>query len=375
MYEWLIDVDLASLYPNTIININISPETKVFRVDYDGVLWQCDDEKELEVIYADKNVKTRKAGDIKAEIKEKEYTLSSYNVAFVNFYEKKGIIPEILDHLYMGRKSKKKESFSYTQKQKDLFDSCPEFHSHGDEYEKVEGIVNDEKVFKAMTKEQYKQYTEFKRQEEICYALQLALKIVLNSIYGYTGTKYSRFYDVDLAMSTTLSGQTITCDSSDMIEDYFKYVFLKSSLVKKKFPNATPKDLEGPVCGYNDTDSIFLSTKIRTNLGILTIGDLFDSAKHSYGKKMIVTEHGHEVVPAGSLECLTFNSEKETVEFGRVRNLIRHKVSKGKWKIKAGGNEVIMTEDHGCMVLREGKLIRIPPKDIKSTDKMVVLKK
>jgi DNA polymerase elongation subunit (family B) len=269
MYEWLIDVDLASLYPNTIININISPETKMFRVDYQGVLWDCDDDLDLDVIYPDKEIVNRKAGEIKKEIKDNGYTLSSYNVAFISFNKQKGIIPEILDHLYKGRKSKKKESFSYTQKQKDLFDNCPEYHSHGDDYVEVDGIVDDEKIVKAMTKEQHVKYSEFKRQEEIAYALQLSLKIVLNSIYGYTGTKYSRFYDVDLAMSTTLSGQTITCDSSDMIEDYFKHEFLKSKLVKKKFPNATPKDIEGPVCGYNDTDSAFLTFReVMDNMGI-----------------------------------------------------------------------------------------------------------
>ena len=33
-----------------------------------------------------------------------------------------------------------------------------------------------------------------------------------------------------------------------------------------------------------------------------------------------------------------------------------------------------MTEDHGCMVYRDSKLIRICPKDIIKGDKMVVWK-
>ena len=271
MYEWLIDVDLASLYPNTIINLNISPETKRFRVVYDGLLWDCEDDKELSVIYPDDREEILVAKDIKEEIKENNYTLSSHNVAFTSFNIQKGIVPEILDHLYQGRKAKKKESFSYTKKQVEMFKNTEEVEEGID----VEMIMEDkdgnkQMVKKKMPEDQYKTFSEYKRNEDICYALQFALKIVLNSIYGYTGTKYSRFYDTDLAMSTTLSGQTITCDSSDMIEDYFKRDFLKSGLVKKKFPNATPVVLEDSrICAYNDTDSAFLSFKdVMDKMGI-----------------------------------------------------------------------------------------------------------
>jgi DNA polymerase elongation subunit (family B) len=125
LYEWLIDVDLASLYPNTIININISPDSKIFQIQYVGNIWECDDNKILK-IKKDKNATEEMfCRDIKKLIKDNEYTVSSYNTVFRGFHEKKGIIPEILEHLYKERKAKKKESFSFIQKQKDYFCEMP----------------------------------------------------------------------------------------------------------------------------------------------------------------------------------------------------------------------------------------------------------
>ena len=53
--------------------------------------------------------------------------------------------------------------------------------------------------------------------------------------------------------------------------------------------------------------------------------------------------------------------------------MIRHKVSKAKYKIKTkSGKEIIVTNDHSCIVIRNGKQISIKAKDINiKTDKII----
>ncbi len=56
-----------------------------------------------------------------------------------------------------------------------------------------------------------------------------------------------------------------------------------------------------------------------------------------------------------------------------MKHIIRHKVSKPKFKIKTkSGKEVIVTGDHSCIVFRDGKQIPIKAKDINiKTDKIL----
>ena len=115
-------------------------------------------------------------------------------------------------------------------------------------------------------------------------------------------------------------------------------------------------------------------TIIHTNLGSMPIETLYDNFKNS---DKTITFKGHEIINIENkhVKVPTFYSDKQIADWGKVKNLVRHKVTKKKYKIVAGGKEVTMTEDHGCMVLRGGKLLRISPADINiKTDKMVVLK-
>jgi hypothetical protein len=117
---------------------------------------------------------------------------------------------------------------------------------------------------------------------------------------------------------------------------------------------------------YNDTDSLVFDTKITTNIGEVTIGDLYETTQTNHD----LSYHGHEIKPVNHLHTLTFKNNKAS--WGKIKNLIRHKVTKGKYKIKVAGHEVIMTEDHGCLVYRDGHLQRLSPKEIKKGDKMVI---
>ena len=78
---------------------------------------------------------------------------------------------------------------------------------------------------------------EFKSREQKFDNIQLANKILMNALYGYFGTKTSRFYIVAVAEAITLTGQ----DESRRVQE----------LLEK----------EGYIILYGDTDSMFILVK------------------------------------------------------------------------------------------------------------------
>ena len=56
----------------------------------------------------------------------------------------------------------------------------------------------------------------------------------------------------------------------------------------------------------------------------------------------------------------------------KCSQIFRHKVSKRKFKIKYGDKNVIITEDHGLMVYRNGIFMRISPLEYKKGDKIII---
>lgn len=55
----------------------------------------------------------------------------------------------------------------------------------------------------------------------------------------------------------------------------------------------------------------------------------------------------------------------------RIKKIIRHKIEKKLYRIKTGNNEVIITEDHSLVVLRNGELFGITIKELKDGDKLL----
>jgi DNA polymerase elongation subunit (family B) len=210
-YEWIYDLDLTSLYPSIIMSLNISPETKIGKIDnWDAEQYVRGVEKEYSI-----------AGNLVSKEKlQKFLDTYKYSVASNGVLYKtdvKGIIPSILD---------------------DWFDKRVEYKDLMKKYGK-EGN-NEQYVF-------YKQR-------------QLVQKILLNSLYGVLGLPAFRFYDIDNAEAVTLTGQTVIKKTADVINkkynkelltdniDYNIYIdtdscfFSALPLVKHRFPSIDISD-------------------------------------------------------------------------------------------------------------------------------------
>lgn len=127
---------------------------------------------------------------------------------------------------------------------------------------------------------------------------------------------------------------------------------------------------EVPIIIYGDTDSSSSDTLIRTDKGIYTIEEL-------YNKNIISGSAGNTLKGHESVNCkekvLNWD-ENRKIFYTPVKRIIRHKVTKPKWKLKTkSGKEIIVTNDHSMIVFRDGKKLEIKPSQILKTDKILVI--
>tara|TARA_R110000796_G_scaffold20781_4_gene61630 strand:- start:2730 stop:4835 length:2106 start_codon:yes stop_codon:yes gene_type:complete len=311
----IVSFDANSLYPNVMISLNTSPETKVGKVDIVG-------DKVIIQHVSGKQFSLDRPGFAKF-LKKEECSLSKAGVMFTQ--KKKGIIPEFLEYYYNQRVGIKKKLF-----------------------------IAKQKLEKDSTN------TNLKYEVERLNTSQMVIKILVNSCYGYMGNKKAPIGDDDIASSVTLTGQAIIKKSNEFIKEY----------IKSRVPSLSDHQLEENII-YNDTDSLVYDTIVTCNGESIKIGELYDA----YAKENNInsSNHGHDTIEVDNVNVTTFHTKEELNKSSKVRRLIRHKVSKRKFKVKVGDKEVIMTEDHGLMVKRGENIVRISPTEVKEGDKVVIM--
>jgi len=210
--NYILSFDANSLYPNVMISLNLSPETKI------GKILQKDDNQIVMEMVSGK-VKEFTYPMFAKMIKDYKLTISKANVVF--HQQEKGMVPEIVDYYYQKRKVFKDEYTDLRKKHAVMKKDDPDYEQIGIEAQR------------AGTK-------------------QLTVKILINSIYGYFGNKNAPIGDDDIASSVTLSGQAVIKQSNVIIRDFIK---LKTGL--------TDEDLKkkDPII-YNDTDSSYASIEL-----------------------------------------------------------------------------------------------------------------
>lgn len=203
--EGIITFDANSLYPNTLISLNLSLETKV------GKVIAFDKEKDLvEVRLVNGKIHQLTIENFQKLLKKEKLAISKAKVLYTQ--KKKGIIPEYVDDLYAERVATKNEMLQLEDKNQHL-------HKNSNEYK------------------------HNKRKIDQLNIMQYTFKILLNSIYGVFANRHSPFYDIDHAASITNTGQAVIKAANKISENYIreKYNTTEDSYV------------------YSDTDSTHLS--------------------------------------------------------------------------------------------------------------------
>jgi hypothetical protein len=167
-----------------------------------------------------------------------------------------------------------------------------------------------------------------------------------------------------VAGTITAEGRELTRKMDEVNEDYwYNYWHLDTKLHKKlSIKNVTPIKKGEEVSIYGD--SVHGDSIIHTDNGTYKIEDLYNLQNEKSIRK------DKEVIP---VDFKTLNwTEERGIHYSKVKNIIRHKTSKKKFKIRAGGREVIVTEDHSIIVFRNGEKIEVKPNEIKSEDKVLI---
>ena len=218
-----------------------------------------------------------------------------------------------------------------------------------------------------------------KRQE---YALlQNSQKVLANAAYGSCASPAFYFYNCKLAADITGECRELTKTMWHNLEEFFHETIWERKDLWEQFDFELDESKHDwyrtqPISVYSDTDSIegnsLLLTK-ENNKNIskkISIADLFKQSLDKFGLHTL-TENGQEIVKSDKL-VLNWTKDKQ-LNYCPIKWVMRHKVNKECFKIKTkSGKEIIVTEDHSCVVFRNNEQITIKAKDInKDTDKIL----
>lgn len=89
-------------------------------------------------------------------------------------------------------------------------------------------------------------------------AYEQAVKVMLNSIYGAFGNKWFHFFNIDIAESITLQGQSAILYSEKILNKYFQEFWHKDRAVHAHFNITVKNKLVRPSVVYIDTDSCYV---------------------------------------------------------------------------------------------------------------------
>lgn len=211
--ENLVSFDANSLYPSVMISLNLSPETKVGRLE------KSDDGKSMLLHHKSGKVLEYANESFLKVMKEQKWAMAKNKYVFSQV--KKGIMPEFLDELYTKRKDMRSKMGDLKKHLKENKENLTE-----DEIRKLQSDIQKYNTF------------------------QHAYKINLNSVYGYMGNSYAPMGDDDIASAVTLTGQDVIKRSNDIYKEY----------IKERFPAHSDSIINESVI-YNDTDSCYISLK------------------------------------------------------------------------------------------------------------------
>ena len=211
--------------------------------------------------------------------------------------------------------------------------------------------------------------------------LETGAKLCGNAAYGASANKNFYFYNVNLAADITGECRLLTKTMWHNIEEFFHETIWERKDLWEKFDFELDESKHDwyrtqVVSCYSDTDSITGNSLLLTkenNKNIskkISIEDLFNQSLAKFGLNTL-TENGQEIVKCDKL-VLNWTKDKQ-LNYCPIKWVMRHKVNKECFRIKTkSGKEIIVTEDHSCVVFRNNEQITIKAKDInKDTDKIL----
>ena len=290
-------LDFASLYPSIMIAYNFSYETRIKdsqyenleNVDYHEVIW-----------------------------KEDEGTSSERTERVVFAQNIEGILPRILSRLWKERKAIKKEMKVIKGEIKEL--------------------QKEEKTSEIESK-----ITTLEFLYQVKDGFQLAMKVSMNSIYGFTGASVGRLPDKRIAAAVTASGRRMIQECKEYVESTYDCKVVYGDSVAEYTP-------------------IYIYNKITKRINIIKIKDLeylIDTDDNENKWKKVSNDTEKEYIELSKFNIYTWTDDGLT----HLKRIIRHKLhpSKQMIRILTPTGLVDVTDDHS--LLKKDKTV-VSPKDI-----------
>ena len=195
-HNWIVSFDLNSLYPNIIVQYNMSPETLINESWANGI-----NSVDHYLTHDDPLHPTAKHADV---------AVTANGAMFRK--DKQGVLPSIIVELYNERKAVKRK----------MLDAQSEREKLKDELENKDGYAmlnnrNRKEVIQERIRELNTQINNLDNE-------QMAVKILLNSLYGALGNKHFRYFNQRIAEGITTSGQLAIRTAEIAVNDYMNKI-------------------------------------------------------------------------------------------------------------------------------------------------------
>ena len=215
----------------------------------------------------------------------------------------------------------------------------------------------EEDYSKYSNEELLKMLENAERQAQTFHISQLVKKVLLNSLYGALGNEHFLLYTNEMARSITLMGQFFIN----------KAALAKNAFISKMLKEECVKDRRT----YSDTDSVRGDTLIYVNGRQESIEDFYavsegEEVENILGKTI-------KELPKGEYKTLSIDDDLTKVDEVDILHIVKHKTPKHLWKVKVDGKEVLLTEDHSIIILRDGYLMRGSVKDLREGDEVLTI--
>ena len=306
-FEQITGLDFASLYPSIMIANNYSYETIVKGPKYDNI-----DEVEYKDI-----IWTEDAG------------LPQERVEKVRFVQnKKGILPIMLEKLWTERKAIKKEM------------------------KKVKGQL------KEATEEEK---AALSMQYDVLDGFQLAMKVSMNSIYGFTGANLGRLPEKRIAAATTAEGRRMIQACKEYVESNYDCKVVYGDSVAGYTPIYIYDKGNVKIINIEELEHF-----VNENLNENGNENSNENGNENSNKWRYCQESDKEYIELSQLKIFTWTDKGWT----HLKRIIRHKLATHKkmLRIITKCGIVDVTDDHS-LVLENGN--EISPKNIKTGDKLL----
>jgi len=191
LHDWVVSFDLNSLYPNLIVQYNMSIETmingRIPGVDVDSILNNtCNSNPD-------------------------NTTMTATGVRFTK--ERQGIIPAIIKKYYDERRDIKKKMLMAEQalvnvgKKSQVVNDINASVDEWDGNDYAGNTRGNSESGEKMTQTNGQAKTRLEAEVNQLHNQQMAIKILMNSLYGALGNAHFRYFDNNVAEAITTSGQ------------------------------------------------------------------------------------------------------------------------------------------------------------------------